>query len=91
MAGSSDEEIEAAVIGGARVHDATIHLAEYDVAWADSFVREATRVRAVLGEAALAVEHVGSTSVPGLAAKPIIDIDVIVDRSHVDAAASALL
>jgi GrpB-like predicted nucleotidyltransferase (UPF0157 family) len=38
----------------------------------------------------VAIEHVGSTSVPGLAAKPIIDIDVVVDRAHVDVAVAAL-
>ena len=85
MAGSSDEEIEAAVIGGPTVHDDTIHLAEYDEAWADSFVCEATRIRAALGEAALMVEHVGSTSVPGLAAKPIIDIVLTVADSSDEA------
>jgi GrpB-like predicted nucleotidyltransferase (UPF0157 family) len=81
MAGSSDEEIEAAVIGGPTVHNDTIHLAEYDAAWAEWFAREETRVRAALGQAALMVEHVGSTSVPGLAAKPIIDIVLTVADS----------
>ena len=45
---------------------------------------------ALAGVPVVGIEHVGSTSVPGLAAKPIIDIDVIVDRSRVDEAASAL-
>jgi GrpB-like predicted nucleotidyltransferase (UPF0157 family) len=81
MAGSSDDEIEAAVIGGPRVHNDTIYLADYDEAWADSFVWEATRIRAALGDAALSVEHIGSTSVPGLAAKPIIDIVLTVTDS----------
>jgi GrpB-like predicted nucleotidyltransferase (UPF0157 family) len=39
----------------------------------------------------VAIEHVGSTSVPGLAAKPIIDVDVVVSRQHVDAAIAALV
>ena len=86
MAGSSDEEIEAAVIGGPRVHNDTIHLADYDDAWADAFAREATRIRAALGEAALSVEHAGSTSVPGLAAKPIIDIVLTVADSSDESA-----
>src|SRR5688572_6826440 len=70
------------VIGGPTVHDGTIHLADYDAAWVVSFQREAARIRAALGAAALAVEHVGSTSVPGLVAKPIVDIVlVVVDSS----------
>jgi GrpB-like predicted nucleotidyltransferase (UPF0157 family) len=86
MTGPSDEEIEAMVIGGPAVHDDTVHLAEHDEAWADSFAREATRIRTALGAAALAVEHVGSTSVPGLAAKPIIDIVLVVVDSADEAA-----
>ena len=81
MAGSSDAEIEAAVIGGPRVHNDTIHLADYDPSWIESFENEATRIRSALGDAALIVEHVGSTSVPGLAAKPIIDIVLTVADS----------
>lgn len=47
---------------------------DYDPAWPEAFEREAERLRAILGDALLAVHHVGSTSVPGLAAKPIIDL-----------------
>jgi GrpB-like predicted nucleotidyltransferase (UPF0157 family) len=49
-----------------------------DPAWPASFAVLAARVREVLGDRALAVEHVGSTSVPGLPAKPIIDMDLAV-------------
>ena len=51
-----------------------IILVEYDPEWPRLFAREAERLRAVLGPTALLIEHAGSTSVPGLAAKPIIDI-----------------
>jgi GrpB-like predicted nucleotidyltransferase (UPF0157 family) len=44
--------------------------------WVEAFEREAARVKAALGAAALAIEHYGSTSVPGLRAKPIIDLQV---------------
>jgi putative glutamine amidotransferase len=54
-------------------------LVEYDPAWPSLFEEEATRIRGALGDVAVRVEHVGSTSVPGLAAKPIIDIQVSVD------------
>jgi GrpB-like predicted nucleotidyltransferase (UPF0157 family) len=63
------------------LHDGPIHLAEYDEAWPELFAREAERIQAVLGPAPIRVEHVGSTSVPGLAAKPIIDIALTVPDS----------
>jgi GrpB-like predicted nucleotidyltransferase (UPF0157 family) len=53
-------------------------LAEPDPAWPARFARERDRVRQALGGVALRVEHIGSTSVPGLAAKPIVDILVTV-------------
>jgi GrpB-like predicted nucleotidyltransferase (UPF0157 family) len=64
------------LIGGVEKRD--IVLVEYDPAWAARFEEHATRIRATLGECALRVEHIGSTAVPGLAAKPIIDILVVV-------------
>ncbi len=50
----------------------------YDPAWPAQFGAIAAPIRALLGPLALSVEHVGSTSVPGLAAKPIIDLDVVI-------------
>ena len=61
--------------------DGPIHLAEPDASWPAVFEEEAARLRAALGAQALLVEHVGSTSVPGLAAKPIIDIILVVADS----------
>lgn len=58
-----------------------IVVADYDPAWGERFRREAAKIRAALGEAALNVEHIGSTSVPGLAAKPIVDILLVVEDS----------
>jgi GrpB-like predicted nucleotidyltransferase (UPF0157 family) len=57
---------------------AMITIVPYDVAWPAMFDAEAARVRLTLGELVLRVEHVGSTSVPGLAAKPVVDIQVSV-------------
>lgn len=54
-------------------------LSEYDAAWPAWFDREATHLRHALGDLAVRIEHVGSTSVPGLAAKPVIDIQISVE------------
>ena len=53
-------------------------LADYDPAWPALFAREAERIRSILGDTVVLLEHIGSTSVPGLAAKPIIDILLVV-------------
>ena len=53
-------------------------IVDYDPAWPELFNALKSSVDAALGEVALRIEHVGSTSVPGLAAKPIIDMDVVV-------------
>jgi Uncharacterized conserved protein len=82
----SDEELAAVRIGPPEVLDSTIRLDEYDPAWPSLFQREAARIRSTLGDAALLIEHVGSTSVPGLAAKPRIDIVLVVADSSAEAA-----
>ena len=58
-----------------------ILLAEYDSRWPDLFQREANRISAALGARALQIEHTGSTAVPGLAAKPVIDMLLVVRDS----------
>ena len=58
-----------------------ITVAEYDPTWPAAYAVLADRVRGALGDGVLALEHVGSTSVPGLAAKPIIDLDLTVADS----------
>jgi GrpB-like predicted nucleotidyltransferase (UPF0157 family) len=71
----TDEEMAAARISGTvTAHNAAIHLAPYDAAWPRQFAIEAANIRAALGEGAIVLEHVGSTSITGLCAKPIIDI-----------------
>lgn len=62
----------------------------YDPSWAAVFQTIAAELVAALGSLPATIEHVGSTSVPGLAAKPVIDIDVIVTRENVAAAITAL-
>jgi GrpB-like predicted nucleotidyltransferase (UPF0157 family) len=55
-----------------------IEVVEYDESWPAGFEQMVARIRTALGEAVLELHHVGSTSVPGLPAKPIIDIDLVV-------------
>ena len=81
----SDDEIAAARIGPPEVLDRPITLAEYDSAWPVLYEREAARIRAALADRVLLIEHVGSTSVPGLAAKPHIDILLAVADSSDEA------
>jgi GrpB-like predicted nucleotidyltransferase (UPF0157 family) len=77
----SDEQIIAATVGEQRVHGAPVYLAEFDESWPEIFDRHEERIAGGLGKAALRIEHVGSTSVPGLAAKPTIDILLVVENS----------
>jgi GrpB-like predicted nucleotidyltransferase (UPF0157 family) len=55
-----------------------IELAEYDEAWQDVFAQWRDRLAATLGGIAVRIDHVGSTAIPGLAAKPIVDVQVSV-------------
>jgi GrpB-like predicted nucleotidyltransferase (UPF0157 family) len=75
MASSS----ESVLIGGIEKRELVI--AEYDPAWPSRYEAHARALAAVLGETLVRIEHVGSTSVPGLAAKAIIDILVVVPNS----------
>ena len=63
-----------------------VRLESYDAQWPRLYEREAARIRSVLGDRVLLLEHVGSTSVPGLAAKPVIDILIVV-ADHAEEAA----
>jgi GrpB-like predicted nucleotidyltransferase (UPF0157 family) len=78
---AGDEDIQRARLGTVTPHNAPIILAGYDPGWPLLYAREAARIRAALGDRAVRVEHVGSTSVPGLAAKPVIDILLAVPDS----------
>lgn len=57
-----------------------VHIADYDPRWPERYAARAEDLRHVLGDRALRIEHVGSTAVPGLAAKPIVDIIVAVEN-----------
>ena len=83
----TEEEIRAAHVGPppARL-DGPVLLVDYDPVWPALYAREEERIRAVLGKRAVVLEHVGSTAVPGLAAKPKIDLVLGVADSADEAA-----
>jgi GrpB-like predicted nucleotidyltransferase (UPF0157 family) len=77
----TEEQIRAAQLGVLLPLAGLIQIVDYDPEWPRIFEREAKRVRAVLGDRVLSLEHIGSTSVPGLAAKPKIDMQLVVANS----------
>ena len=79
-----EQTLREVTVGALQPYNSTIHLAEYDAEWPRLFEREAARIRGALGDTAVLVEHVGSTSVPGLAAKPVIDICLAVPDSSAE-------
>jgi len=86
----SEEQIRASIVGDLREWQKVV-LVDYDPVWPQLYEREAERIRDALGSGALRIEHTGSTSVPGLAAKPVIDIVLaVVDSSDEDTYVPAL-
>ncbi len=77
----TEEQIRAAHVGELASLVGPIQIFDYDPEWPRLFEHEAERVLATLGDRVLLVEHVGSTSVPGLAAKPKIDMLLVVANS----------
>jgi GrpB-like predicted nucleotidyltransferase (UPF0157 family) len=82
----TEEQIRACTIGELRTLSGRVPIADYDPRWPELFEHEAARIQDVLGRRALRIEHVGSTSVPGLVAKPIIDVLLVVGDSADEAA-----
>jgi len=82
----AEEQLRKVTIGEPNVVNSTIAIVDYDPVWPVLFEEEARRIRAALGERVLRVEHVGSTSVCRLAAKPIIDIVLVVADAADEAA-----
>jgi GrpB-like predicted nucleotidyltransferase (UPF0157 family) len=81
----TEDELRASLVGGPPSSGPVV-LVDYDPDWPRLFAREEERIRDVLGSRALLIEHAGSTSVPGLAAKPVIDIVLVVADSADEAA-----
>jgi GrpB-like predicted nucleotidyltransferase (UPF0157 family) len=80
----TDEALARVLVRGPR--PARVQLDEYDPRWPARFEARAAELRRTLGDRARLIEHIGSTSVPGLAAKPIIDIVVGIDDPDDEAA-----
>jgi GrpB-like predicted nucleotidyltransferase (UPF0157 family) len=74
QAGEREEYLRVHTVGELKPLSGPIRLVDYDAEWPRRFELEARRIRSALGDRALRAEHTGSTSVPGLPAKPIIDI-----------------
>jgi GrpB-like predicted nucleotidyltransferase (UPF0157 family) len=75
----AEESFQTGLIGGVEIRE--IIIADYHADWPNRFTMHAGIIAEALGSAALRVEHIGSTSVPGLAAKPVIDVLVVVPDS----------
>lgn len=67
-----------------------ITIVDYDPRWPREFERLRDRALGAVGEIAIAIEHIGSTAVPGLAAKPVIDLVIVVDPDDVGTAVERL-
>ena len=80
-----DDALAALTIGEAQATWQRIEIRDYDPQWPALYRREEERIRAALGDRALVLEHAGSTSVPGLPAKPLIDIVLEVPDSSDEA------
>jgi GrpB-like predicted nucleotidyltransferase (UPF0157 family) len=81
----TDEQIAGTTVGAPTLLNGKVILADPDPTWPTLYEREATRIRSTLGNRVLLLEHVGSTAVPGLMAKPIIDVVLVVADSSDEA------
>ncbi|MGD8848749.1 MAG: GrpB family protein [Anaerolineales bacterium] len=75
---TADEYLQEVTIGDRKPRNSTIQLDPYNPRWRSDFVKLSERVCQALGDKVLLLEHVGSTSVEGLSAKPIIDMLLVV-------------
>ncbi|MFL5971262.1 MAG: GrpB family protein [Gaiellaceae bacterium] len=76
-----ERDLAEVTIGGPRPLPGSVEIHDYDPGWLRLYEREEERIRAVLGDRVIRIEHVGSTSVPGLPAKPLIDVALEVPDS----------
>lgn len=86
MTSEREQELRKVTIGEPWRADGPVTLVAYDPGWPALYEREAERIRGALGDRARLLEHAGSTSVPGLTAKPTIDIVLAVPDSSDESA-----
>ena len=77
----TEEQLRAVTVGEVAPLNGTIPLEPYNLEWPAMYARLGKQIRDVLGAKVLLLEHVGSTSIPGLSAKPIIDMVLAVEDS----------
>jgi GrpB-like predicted nucleotidyltransferase (UPF0157 family) len=75
----ANQDLETGLIGGTEKRE--IKIVDYNPDWPNTFLKHSRTIAAAIGGSLLRIEHIGSTSVPRLAAKPIIDILVVVPDS----------
>jgi len=89
---SFEQTVESEAIGAKSMLDQSIELIDYDLTWQARFVEQKTRLTMILNSwLAGEIEHIGSTSVPGLRSKPIVDILAPVQSLAASRAAISIL
>jgi GrpB-like predicted nucleotidyltransferase (UPF0157 family) len=78
---ANEDYLRAHTVGELTPLSGPIRIVDYDPEWPNRFECEADKIRSALGDRGLRIEHTGSTSVPGLPAKPIVDILLVVANS----------
>src|ERR1700740_1346933 len=78
---TTEDQLRAGTVADLTPLTGSILIVDYDPDWPRLFARESDRICGVLNSVALRIEHVGSTSIPGLAAKPVIDMVLVVQDS----------
>src|SRR5450432_469728 len=78
---TTEEQLKRVTVGEPVALNGCVGLQDYNPEWPNKFAQEAELILSALGERAMRIEHVGSTAVPGLCAKPVIDILLVVRDS----------
>ncbi|MGC4864119.1 GrpB family protein [Micromonospora sp. DT53] len=81
----SPEQVDAGLVGEPPRTWESVVIEEYDPVWAQRFVAVRSSLTEALGDLVISVEHVGSTAVPGLAAKPVLNVDLVIEDTAEEA------